>query len=70
MGWFTAAYAGVCVECEGAIVPGQQVERRDGGYAHAVCPVEPSVELRAGEVVCAECFVVKPCACDDGQGVS
>ena len=70
MGWFTAAYAGVCVECDGEIVPGQQVERTGGGYAHAVCPAVPSVELRATEVVCGSCFVVKPCACDDGQWVA
>lgn len=67
MGGFEAMYEGTCVDCGGHIGIGDLIVLAgSGGYAHVACP--PSrLDLEASEEVCAECFLVKPCACQDGQ---
>lgn len=69
MGWFTAAYAGVCTECDEPFEVGQPIEKHGQGYAHATHEAGLSrLDLAPDEVVCTDCFLVKPCGCDDGQG--
>lgn len=61
---FTAHYAGTCQDCGGRFGVGDQIEREEYGYRHASCPDDPQVALRASEVVCQECWIVKPCECE------
>lgn len=69
---FEAKFHGTCGDCGGHIAPGDRAQYEGHGEArrivHEVCPDGAVAELRADEVVCTECFTVKPCPCDDGQG--
>jgi hypothetical protein len=65
---FEAVYGGVCVECWGAITPGQLIKHdpRSAGYQHDQCPTEEAT--RRGEV-CPTCRMERSlagtCGCDD-----
>lgn len=60
---FAARYRGTCGDCGGVIQPGELVEYRTGDLCHVKCEPNPD-DLRPGEVVCQECWLVKPCGCD------
>lgn len=65
---FTAKWSGKCSDCGHWWMPGEEIEYREFGSKelfHVVCPEpDPVVELRPNEVVCKDCFIVKPCGCD------
>jgi hypothetical protein len=62
---FEAKYNGVCATCGHTIYAGQMIRHTDDGYEHVICKTTSSVDLQPNEVVCTECFMVKPCECDD-----
>lgn len=69
MGTFRAKYGGGCEACEERIRPGNRARYVEGGVIHAGC-ADPDLRVRRKpvvEVVCEECFIVRPCGCEDGQ---
>ena len=69
MSTFQAQYGGSCVACTERIVPGDRVLYVEDGLIHAGC-ADPDLRVRRKpvvEVVCEECFIVRPCGCEDGQ---
>lgn len=59
---FTAQYRTWCGNCDGTIAPGDMIEPgAEGRFDHVECDPAP----RRPEVVCPDCFMVKPCECDD-----
>ena len=69
---FEAQYPGICDECLERIKVGDLIEKADKPmlgtmgfqYRHEICPVDPDTGLRPDEVVCEDCWLVKPCYCD------
>lgn len=59
---FTAQYFGHCSGCGEPIWPGSLIDGESGDYAHAECSAEP----KSAEV-CTDCFLEKPCPCEDYQ---
>lgn len=60
---FEAKYRGTCPRCGGPIDPGQLVHYVDDElvhHAHASAPERPVV-------ICQECWLARPCGCDDDQ---
>lgn len=66
----TAQYGGRCDACQERIVPGQPVRYdADDELVHAGCAdVAEGRPVKRPVVVCTECWLQKPCPCDDGQG--
>lgn len=63
---FKAMYDGTCAaNCSQRIHPGDEVTRDDDGlYWHVDCWNAPTpYELGPREVVCPDCFLVRPCRC-------
>lgn len=51
--------------CGLRIHEGDDIEKVDGEYVHADCaPKHDPLELAPSEVVCPDCWLVKPCRCD------
>lgn len=69
---FEAMYPGRCAgDCGKPIEVGDLIQRTDegGDYVHHGCATreKPSrLDLQPGEVVCTDCFMIKPCPCQDG----
>lgn len=67
-----AAYRTICARCGGLIqlgewiIPDQVQNLARGRWQHVTCPDDWDADLRPTERVCGECFIVKPCPCDDG----
>jgi len=55
----TAQYHGQCTECEGPIVPGQQIRSEDDEWVHHDCGARPAKV----ECVCEKCWLVHAGAC-------
>lgn len=69
MSTFQAQYGGSCEGCTERIIPGDRVLYVEGGLIHAGC-ADPDLRVRrrlVKEEVCAVCFIVRPCGCEDGQ---
>ena len=63
---FTAQYAGTCDSCEEPIRPGARVRyTKAGDLIHAGCADETQTAPVRVEETCTECWLIKPCACDD-----
>ena len=65
---FTAQYAGTCDSCEEPIRPGQSVRYTAAGdVVHAGCADgDPRlVTAERVEETCTDCWLIKPCPCDD-----
>lgn len=62
---FIAQYDGACAaECGYRIHPGDAVKYVEDDLVHAECAPKPDpFELRPSEVVCPDCFLVRPCRC-------
>lgn len=69
MGSFQAQYGGSCDECQERIKPGDRVTYIDDGVLVHVGCADPDRRARRSvvEVACGECFILKPCGCEDGQ---
>lgn len=62
---FEARFIGNCGSCEGGIYPGDPLRFSEGKYIHADClDIIPETPRRPGPV-CSNCFIEKPCECDD-----
>lgn len=62
---FEARYAGNCYDCEGRIELGDLIQFNDvGAVVHVPCPESP-LDLKPSEQVCTECWLVKPCECEE-----
>lgn len=65
---FPARYDGVCAAgCSNRIHPGDAVRYDDDDQLrHDQCtPKRDPLELGPREVVCPDCWLIKPCRCDD-----
>lgn len=64
---FVAKYSGTCGrDCGDPIVPGDEVEYvPEYELVHADCEAEASL-TRVTET-CTDCFIQKPCPCEDDQ---
>jgi hypothetical protein len=67
---FEAKYGGKCANCGEDIRPGDSVRYLDGELVHVGHGVSRDTASRIGArakraVVCTDCFLEKPCACDD-----
>ncbi|MFF7293174.1 hypothetical protein ACFY9N_11650 [Microbacterium sp. NPDC008134] len=65
---FKAQYNGTCAAaCGHRIHEGDEIEKDDDGqYRHVDCVSEPDpTTLAPKEIVCPDCWLVKPCRCDD-----
>lgn len=62
---FTASYAGVCEACEERIRPGDRVRYADDVLVHAGCADGVARRRSVVEEVCAVCWLVKPCGCEE-----
>jgi len=59
-----AARHGTCASCGEHVSPGEPIHYLAGaGWAHANCDA-PTADDRP-RPVCPECFLQKPCPCDD-----
>jgi hypothetical protein len=66
---FLARFSAVCGNCEGRFNPGERAKYEDDDLIHAGCAGRPaSARRQLAVVVCTQCFLEKPCPCDDGQG--
>ena len=64
---FEAKYHGTCEDCGEHITPGDLINFADmnlRSVAHADC-TEDSLLPERVEVTCTECWLIKPCECDD-----
>ena len=68
---FPAAFPGTCRKCHEDISPGDMIELvgsealLPSHYAHEVCPDVSELDRDAKRPVCPNCFMLKPCECDD-----
>lgn len=62
---FEARYSDICDSCGERINPGDVIEYVVDEVAHVFCNEDASAE-RPRET-CTECFIQKPCPCEDGQ---
>lgn len=63
---FEAKYAGRCDACSNKIHVGDDVVYVDDELVHADCEGRALRGEKKVEV-CTECFLEKPCGCEDGQ---
>jgi hypothetical protein len=64
---FKAKYGGRCAaECGEQIRPGNDVVYVDDQLVHVGCE-ERALTPRRPAVVCTECWLEKPCECDDEE---
>lgn len=61
---FEAKYRGECAGCGHPIEVGQMIFEYRGEYAHVECDVAAAYRRRPADV-CQECFLEKPCGCED-----
>lgn len=59
-----AKYGGVCGGCDERIRAGQKVAYVDDELVHATCVDVPGRVEKKTET-CTECWLEKPCPCDD-----
>ena len=59
---FTARYPGTCSGCGSRINPGDQCTWLEDEIVHRDC--EAVAEVEAAEV-CGECWMTKPCYCEE-----
>lgn len=65
---FPARFDGICANnCGHRIHPGDLINRDDDGTLwHDGCTPKPSrFDIAPGEVVCPDCFCIRPCRCLD-----
>lgn len=62
---FEAKFHQGCARC-GHDVQGAQAVYEGNDLVHVDCPAS-RLDLQSSDVVCTECWLVKPCACQDGQ---
>lgn len=65
---FTAQYDGVCsASCGQRIHPGDLISRDgDSAFRHVDCVEKVSkYDIGPREVVCPDCWLIKPCRCDE-----
>jgi hypothetical protein len=65
MAMFEAAYAGTCSACEEPIRPGDRVLYVRDELVHAGCADGAPVARVKKEEVCTECWLIKPCDCEE-----
>lgn len=65
MSAFEARYGGRCGGCDDRIRPGQLVVFVDDELVHLDCE-EAALRVRPAAVVCTECWLERPCPCEDG----
>lgn len=65
MGAFAARYAGRCGGCDERILPGEQIVMVDDEPVHEECEAWALGPPRPVDV-CPECWMVRPCPCQDG----
>lgn len=63
---FEAQYPGRCYECDSPIIAGDQVEYVDGSVQHSDHG-EAELRERPDNQTCTECWLIKPCECDDTE---
>lgn len=67
---FQARYESRCADCGETIHVGDVIESRDdevdfwARYAHVDCDPSDPITLKPTEVVCGDCWLVKPCECE------
>lgn len=62
MSSFTARYGGTCPSCENPIRPGDEVQYdEDDALHHVLC----YTINRPAPPICTQCWMQKPCGCDD-----
>jgi len=65
---FEARYESQCGDCGERIHMGDLIVRDGEHFVHEVCdPAETDFDRDAKRPVCPDCFMVKPCPCEDGQ---
>lgn len=64
---FPARYDGTCAaDCGNRIHPGDLVRYEDDQLVHDECAPKPDpLELKPTEVVCPDCYCIRPCRCLD-----
>lgn len=68
---FEARYYGTCADCGQKIEPGDEITvDRDPGtvrntWRHVACPAGHEAPLEHRAPVCDECWLEKPCACEE-----
>lgn len=62
---FTARYHGTCAACSEHINPGDQVAWVADDVVHTDCENPNRPQPPPAAVVCEECWMTKPCWCDD-----
>jgi hypothetical protein len=71
MSAFNAKWLGKCAAaCGSPIEPGDLVVYVDDKLVHEECEERAIGGAKRIEVVCPNCFMVKPCPCDDGQAAA
>lgn len=64
---FEARYEGQCADCGERIRMGELIVRDGEHFVHQVCdPADTDLDRDVEREVCTECFLVKPCPCQDG----
>lgn len=66
MSAFRAKFGGKCAGCGERIIPGDEVVYVDDELVHLEHEAW-ALRKSAPVEVCTECWLVKPCACQDGQ---
>lgn len=64
-GTFTARYHSTCGACGGHISPEDTARWVDDEVVHAICTDHEQAPPARPVVVCGECWMAKPCFCDD-----
>mgnify|MGYP002787308297 CR=1 FL=1 len=65
---FRAMYRGVCGSCGEAIAPGDECAYDEGSVVHEDCVGAPRVRVTVKQAeTCTDCWLEKPCPCDDDR---
>lgn len=64
---FHARFDGVCARnCGNRVHPGDMVRYEGDDLVHDECAESPSkYDIQPGEVVCPDCYCIRPCRCLD-----